>query len=156
MKITKDGATRPRCHWRNLPLPEPHLGLLAGGLILHRLWPSTLPAVGRPRLVAGWSLLTGGAVLAGWATKAAGTIDLAKPASVITTGPYAVSRHPMYIAWSFIFFGVALIINTRWLIFSSPLLLALVHRAVLAEERRLENRLGDSYRAYQRRVGRYL
>jgi protein-S-isoprenylcysteine O-methyltransferase Ste14 len=146
----------PRWRWRNLPLPEPHLGLLAGGLILHRLWPRMLLPEGRVRLVTGWSLIAGGALLAGWATRAAGNIDLAHPARLITVGPFAVSRHPMYTAWTSIYFGVALVANTRWLILLSPLLLALVHRAVLAEEWQLATRLGDDYRDYKRRVGRYL
>jgi len=51
---------------------------------------------------------------------------------------------------------MALVANTRWLILLSPMLLALVHFTTLAEERELENRFGDNYRAYMRRVRRYL
>ena len=153
-KIAMDRG--PRWRWRNLPLPEPHLGLLAGGLILHRLGPRMLLPERRVRLVTGWSLIAGGALVAGWATGAAGKIDLANPARVITVGPYAVSRHPMYTAWTSTYLGVALVAYTGWLLLLSPLLLALVHRAVLAEERQLEKRFGDDYRTYKAQVGRYL
>jgi protein-S-isoprenylcysteine O-methyltransferase Ste14 len=149
-----DGA--PRLRWRNLPLPEPHLGLIAGGLILHRLRPWALLSKRPFELVAGWSYVAAGAMLAGWATVAAHNVDLANPHRLVTNGPYAMSRHPMYTAWTSIYFGVALVANTRWLIVLSPLLFGLVHRTVLAEERELEKRLGDDYRAYQRRVRRYL
>lgn len=154
MKSTMDGG--PRWHWHNLPLPEPHLGLLAVGLILHSIRPWMLRLERRLRLVSGWSLITGGAVLAGWATGAAGNIDLTNPDRLITTGPYTVSRHPMYTGWTSIYLGVALVVNTRWLILLAPLLLALVHRTSLSEERQLEQRLGDDYRGYKEQVRRYL
>lgn len=149
-----DGS--PRWRWRNLPLPEPHLGLIASGLILHRIRPWILLSEGPLQLVAGWSLVAGGTLLAGWATDAAGNLDLANPDGLVTNRPYTVSRHPMYSGWTCIYLGVALLVNTCWLIILSPLLLALVHRTVLGEERQLEKRLGEDYRAYQRRVPRYL
>jgi protein-S-isoprenylcysteine O-methyltransferase Ste14 len=62
----------------------------------------------------------------------------------------------MYIAWTCIYLGVALVVNTCWLAILAPLLLALTHRTILAEERRLEKDLGEGYRAYKRKVGRYL
>lgn len=43
-----------------------------------------------------------------------------------------------------------------YLIILSPLLFALVHRTMLAEERQLEKRPGDGYRAYKKQVRRYL
>ena len=142
--------------WRNIPLPEPHLGLIAGGLILHRVRPWILLSKGRLRPVTGWSLIAAGAVLAGWATDAASSIDLARPDWIVTIGPYAVSRHPMYVGWTCIYLGMAVVVNTRWLIILSPLLLVLVHRTVLAEERQLAKRLGGDYRAYKKQVRRYL
>ena len=42
------------------------------------------------------------------------------------------------------------------LLILSPLLLAFVHRTVLTEERQLEKCLGGDYRAYKKRVRRYL
>ena len=145
-----------RWRWRNMPLPGPHLGLIAGGLILHRVRPWRLLSEGCLRLVTGWSFIAAGALLAGWATGAASNVDLARSDRPVTTGPYAVSRHPMYMGWTYIYVGVALVVNTRWLLILLPLLLAFVHRTVLTEERQLEERLGSDYRTYKRRVRRYL
>ena len=119
------------------------------GLILHRLQPRLLHSDDRVRLL-GWSSITAGALLAGWATHAAGNIDLEKPDRLITNGPYALVRHPLYPGWTFMYIGVALVANTRWLIVLLPILLALIQRTVLAEERQLETLFGHGYRAYKK------
>jgi protein-S-isoprenylcysteine O-methyltransferase Ste14 len=139
-----------------VPLPEPHLGLLAGGLILQRVRPKPLSSVGRIRCVAGWCCIASGIALAAWATGAAAELELECPDRLVTLGPYAMSRNPMYVGWAGIYLGMALVANTRWLILLSPMLLALVHFTTFAEERELGNRFGDNYRAYMRRVRRYL
>jgi protein-S-isoprenylcysteine O-methyltransferase Ste14 len=149
-------ADELRWRWRNVPLPEPHLGLLAAGLILQRVRPKPISSVGRIRHVAGWCCIASGIALAAWATGVAAVLDLERSDRLVTLGSYAMSRNPMYVGWTGIYLGMALAANTRWLIFLSPMLLALVHFTTLAEERELENRFGDNYRAYMRRVRRYL
>jgi protein-S-isoprenylcysteine O-methyltransferase Ste14 len=145
-----------RWHWHNVPLPEPHLGLLAGGFVLQRVRPKPLMSVGRTRRIAGWSFSASGVVIIAWAIGAAGELDLERPDRLVTHGPYALSRNPMYVGWTGIYLGVALVATTRWLIVLSPVLLALVHVTARAEEHELEQRFGDNYRAYRRQVRRYL
>jgi protein-S-isoprenylcysteine O-methyltransferase Ste14 len=149
-------ADHLRLRWRNVPLPEPYLGLLAGGLILQRVRPKPLSSVGRIRCVAGWCCIASGIALAAWATGAAAELDLERHEPVGTLGPYAISRNPMYIGWTGIYLGIALVANTRWLVLLSPMLLALVHLTTRAEERELEDHFGANYRAYMRQVRRYL
>lgn len=143
-------------YWRNVPLPEPHLSLLAGGFFLQRVRPWRLSLNRRIRHLVGWSFIASGAALAGWAVSAASETNLSRSNRLVTHGPYALSRHPMYLGWSFIYFGLALVVNTCWLFIFSPLLVALVHLAALNEERKLENRFGKDYQAYEKRVRRYL
>jgi protein-S-isoprenylcysteine O-methyltransferase Ste14 len=149
-------ADHLRWRWRNVPLPEPHLGLLAGGLILQRIWPKPFSSVGRIRRVAGWCCIASGVTLTAWATGVAAELDLEHPNRLVTLGPYAMSRNPMYVGWTGIYLGMALVANTRWLILLSPMLLALVHFTTRAEELELEKRFGDNYRTYIRRARRYL
>jgi hypothetical protein len=52
----------------------------------------------------------------------------------------------MYLAWTLIYLGVAPVINAAWLLILLPLLLLLVHRDALREERHLEERFGSAYR----------
>ena len=140
--------------WRNVPVPEAHLGVGAVGLLM---------TVRRPRLIAwpaapriGWPLIAGGVALAAWATRAAGATDLARPDRLVTSGPYGRSRHPMYVAWTAIFLGLACVIRTAWLVRLMPLLAVLIHRETRREEERLADAFGTSYHAYQARVRRYM
>jgi protein-S-isoprenylcysteine O-methyltransferase Ste14 len=76
---------------------------------------------------------------------------------LITHGPFAYSRNPMFLS--------ALVMLLGWAIFyGSALILILTvvgwtlsnYRKVPQEERGLEARFGESYRAYQRRVPRWI
>ena len=141
--------------WRNVPLPEAHIGLMTAGVVAHvlRPWP-----IGTARSVrrVGWLLIVTGVALAASATRAAGRLDLAHPEDVATGGPYAFSRHPMYVAWTLVFIGVGLALNTVWLMLLVPPLAVLVRRDARNEEDRLVMMFGADYEAYRARVRRYL
>lgn len=70
---------------------------------------------------------------------------------VVTQGPYAVVRHPMYAGALFYFLGTPLLLGSWWgLAFAPPLIGLLAVRAVM-EERVLTAAL-DGYPAYAARV----
>jgi len=75
---------------------------------------------------------------------------------LLTDGPYALSRNPMYLGHLIFLLGLALGWRSRlgWLI----LLLCLpwFHQRVLRDEERLSAKFGESYTAYQRRVRRWV
>jgi protein-S-isoprenylcysteine O-methyltransferase Ste14 len=145
-----------RLDFRNLPLPEPHLALLAAGIVLELVRPAS---IGRRStklgVAAAGGLIGGGAVVIASATAAAGHVHLARPDQLVTTGPYALSRHPMYESWTAIYVGIALWLRSGWLALLLPLLLALVGRETSAEERLLRARFGRAYAEYAARVPRY-
>ena len=80
-----------------------------------------------------------------------------KPSRLVTSGPYRVTRHPMYLSLTLVYLGVALWTRT-W--FAIPFLLVpvlLVNRYTMpAEEARLRDLFGDAYAAYCSRVRRWL
>jgi protein-S-isoprenylcysteine O-methyltransferase Ste14 len=83
-------------------------------------------------------------------------VQLADPAHLVTSGPYAVSRNPMYLGWALLQVGAGLVRGSRWMIAAVPVAAAFVHRDVRREERTLEDAFGDEFRRYRAAVPRYL
>lgn len=77
--------------------------------------------------------------------------------TLITAGPYRLTRNPMYVSLTTAYIGAALIVNVAW-----PLLLLIAPLAVLQtrvipfEEATLARVFGDEYRGYQQRVRRWV
>lgn len=153
-----------RWHWStvpvpvpvSVPVPEPHVAGLLAAIALHLVRPWRLTDHRRLAPAAGVSLAAAGIALAGWAVQAVGDADCGTPTALVTTGPYAFSRNPMYVAWTLLYAGVGLTINTAWVFLVAPPVLATTHSVVRREERELERTLGEDYRDYRREVPRYL
>ena len=88
-----------RFRWSNIPIPEGHVITLAMGIALQVWKPFGITQTTWLIHLFGVSLLLIGIALALWATAAFEKMDFSKPTEVITTGPYAFSRNPMYVAW---------------------------------------------------------
>jgi len=71
--------------------------------------------------------------------------------TVISTGPYAFVRHPMYAFASFTLIGMPLILGSAWGLAALPVLAVFLHLRTLGEERMLRTEL-DGYEAYAQRV----
>jgi len=142
--------------WRNVPLPEPHVaGILASGVLhLARRW--RLPGSRWLYSGAGWTLVGTGVALSASAVRTASDVDLEQPATLISTGPYAISRNPMYVGWTLLYLGVALVTRNAWMFASLPVVAWVIHRDVLREERKLEQTFGEEYLRYRKLVRRYL
>jgi protein-S-isoprenylcysteine O-methyltransferase Ste14 len=140
---------------RNIPLPEPFLFGIGAGLVLHRLRPRRLPGSDAIRRVLGWSILGAGGVLVTSAWRAAGQVDLEHPVRLVSAGPYAVSRNPMYVGWGLVHLGTALTIGSTWVAATFPLSAIWLHRQVLQEERRLADAFGEEFRLWRATVPRY-
>jgi len=134
---------------------------LAAGLLLQ--WTAPRPIVAsNARSWAGGVLLACGVWLAIWGRRVmdrAGTnVNPALPATaLVVTGPFRFSRNPLYVALTLVYVGLALLTNALWLLLLIvPVLLVLHLGVVRREERYLEAKFGDAYRAYRSRVRRYL
>ena len=142
--------------WTNVPIPETHVtGFLASGT-LHLTHPWKLPGNRWLSRCAGGTLLGAGVSICASAVLAASDADLSRPSTLIRSGPYAVSRNPMYVGWTLVYVGVALVTRSAWLTVSLPAVLSSTHREVLREELRLEKAFGRDYVEYRNRVRRYL
>jgi protein-S-isoprenylcysteine O-methyltransferase Ste14 len=91
-----------------------------------------------------------------WALRAAGVVDLERPNQLVLKGPYAFSRNPMYVGWTLVYVGIALVVNTVWLLLLLPVVLLVTQIVVVREERSLEGRFGSAYRSYKTSARRYV
>lgn len=100
-----------------------------------------------------WLVLGGGVFLRLWATLYIGG---RKSLALVTGGPYAVCRHPLYVASFLIILSLALYMQSLTIL-ASALLLALVYSALIvpSEERHVAACFGDAYREYCRATPRF-
>lgn len=97
-------------------------------------------------LFLGWTLHTLGKNLTD-------TVATRKEHTLVTGGPYRYVRHPFYVATLIVVVGLSLLAdNWLLLLFGTATFVLLFIRAPI-EERELENRFGDAYRAYRARTG---
>ena len=140
--------------WERLPLPAEHAVAMLAGMALQSRAPRGRLA--RPYAAAGWPVLAVGAALNVWAVRSRGPGDLEHPERLVTTGPYALSRNPMYLGWTLLHIGTGLVDRSPWVLATWPVAFAVLHRAVLREEHLLAARFGDLWTTYEARVPRYL
>lgn len=79
------------------------------------------------------------------------TIEVAPDQTVISTGPYAIVRHPMYASASVYLIGTPLALGSRWGFVPVALMMPFLIWRLLDEERFLAKHL-SGYTQYQRRV----
>jgi protein-S-isoprenylcysteine O-methyltransferase Ste14 len=154
----RDPATRPRTL---VPPPLVYAAALASAWWLEGRWPWTFDAgAWGPGL--GWTALGLGLAGFAWALAAIWghrtTVNPYKAASrLVTRGPFARSRNPIYVSDWFVYLGVTLLLGSYWPAALAPLVWAVMRYGVIAhEEAHLAARFGDEYRAYQTRVRRWL
>jgi len=79
------------------------------------------------------------------------------PTTLVTSGPFRLSRNPMYLGMAAVLVGVALMLGsaTPFLVIP-PFVLLLDVRFIRREESAMRAAFGEAYRAYQARVRRWL
>ena len=84
-------------------------------------------------------------------------IPVGQPARLVTVGPFALSRNPMYMALTAAYCGGGLILAQFWVLPLLVLPLAIIQRIVVPfEERRMSTLFGERYAHYCRQVRRWL
>ena len=72
-------------------------------------------------------------------------------------GPYRFTRNPMYLGLVLMTVGLGLVMDSMWFfLVAVAVMLALRNLVIVHEERCLEDKFGDAYRDYTRRVRRWL
>jgi protein-S-isoprenylcysteine O-methyltransferase Ste14 len=74
---------------------------------------------------------------------------------LVTTGPYARMRHPLYTAMCIWGTGLALV-TANWIFVAlAAMVMAVFFTRVPREEQMMIEKFGDEYRAYMRRTGKF-
>ena len=95
---------------------------------------------------------------AGYFRKKGTNVETWKPTeNLVTTGLYAYSRNPIYLAFMEFFIGLGLASGNGWYFILLPALYLLLRYGVIArEETYLTGKFGDVYRGYQKKVRRWI
>ena len=77
--------------------------------------------------------------------------------AIVTTGPFRLSRNPIYLADAIAYLGATLLIHSWWPFVLLPGILWVIRRQVIdREEAYLTERFGEAYGAYRLQVRRWL
>ncbi|MDP2936340.1 MAG: isoprenylcysteine carboxylmethyltransferase family protein [Dehalococcoidia bacterium] len=114
------------------------------------LWASLFltPAWGAVFMLVGGMLIGGGALLVSSAWRRIHSAH----GVLVTLGPYAVMRHPQYAGLMLAILGALVQWPTVITLAMAPVLVAIYWRLARQEDRELEERFGERYRAYRERV----
>jgi len=151
----------PTTH-RKLILPPVYLCVALLAMLLGHLAAPTLRIIAPPASLLGAIPIAVGIALTLFADRALkkhGTTvkPFERSSHLVTSGIFAVSRHPMYLGMVLILAGLAVLLGTL-----TPFVVVLVFAVLLdvrfisAEERILAEAFGDTWRLYRRRVRRWL
>ena len=157
-------ARPPDTEVANLGIVRPplvYLATIVTGSLLELAWPSAF-------LPRGFAVPLGGALVAAAVAlfiysvgrfRAAGTpVPGNQPTTaIVRAGPYRFSRNPIYLAFSVFHVGIAIWVNSLWLLVTLVAAVTLIHCVVIPrEEQYLERRFGAQYLDYKRSVRRWL
>ena len=83
-------------------------------------------------------------------------VDDPRPRALITRGPFAVIRHPFYVAYSLAWLAAPVATHGPLITLFSLVAIGGYVVAARREERQLEDRFGDAYRTYRHGTGMVL
>ncbi len=144
-----------------VPPPLVYAAVLFLSWYLNRIWPWPLDLGDAGSLVA-WLFIALGISGFAWALlsirKHKTTVNPYKGAShLITSGPFAYSRNPIYVSDWLVYAGVMLLLHTAWPLVFVPVVWAIMRYGVIVhEEAHLQAKFGEAYAEYCARVRRWL
>jgi protein-S-isoprenylcysteine O-methyltransferase Ste14 len=155
-----------------LPPEEDHPGVpiappllfaipILASLALEWFFPTSF-AHGAFRWILGALILVTGIALGGSGfitQKRAGTdpIPFNPSTCIVAHGVYRFTRNPMYFGFALLTFGLAILVDSAWMLLAVPIGIVLIDRMIITrEERYLERKFGEEYLTYKRRVRRWI
>ncbi len=135
----------------------PSLAFTVAALLAGSRWPDLFIVAWLPQIVRaiGGVLMIAGLGL--WLAATPAVMRAYNRDRLVTSGAYALVRHPMYSGWiTLVFPGFALVMRS-WLMLLTPLIAyGIFKRLVRREDEYLERRYGQAYLDYRERVNEAL
>ncbi|MHB1629894.1 MAG: methyltransferase family protein [Bacilli bacterium] len=143
------------------PPPLIYLGGIAIGWVIQLLYPIHFFSKGYIALFGILLILVGCIVIYfGMRTmRLAGTnVNPERPATtIVQSGPFRFSRNPLYLSLSIIQLGMAIAVNSIWILLTLFVCVVVVTMGVIRrEELYLERKFAEEYLLYKRKVRRWL
>ena len=156
--MTESSNDRP-----NVIAPPPliFLGFLVGGFLFNRIYP--IPVMNSPistiisAIFFAYAALTAGLAFY-YMIKAGTNVDVRKPATaIVTRSVYSYTRNPMYLSMVILLVAFTLLLNALWIAVMIPFFMIVMQKGVIErEETYLENKFGNQYIEYKKRVRRWI
>jgi protein-S-isoprenylcysteine O-methyltransferase Ste14 len=143
-------------------LPPTYLFISLAAMLLLHLFAPVHQIIPYPWNAAGLVLLALGItlnLLADRAFRVYGTTvkPFEESTVLITSGTFRYSRNPMYLGLVLILTGVALLLGTPSCFIIIPVFAIIIDRVfITSEEKMLDQRFGDNWKAYKTRVRRWI
>ena len=148
---------------RVIPPPLLFLACLVVGSLLQYRRPVPIGTYDfRVGAIIGACMLVVAATIGGWALREMFKLRTpvepwATPRHLVTSGPFRISRNPLYLTLTLTLLAFAVMANSAWLIASAIALVVLLDRLVIRrEEEILTREFGEEYTSYQSRVRRWM
>jgi protein-S-isoprenylcysteine O-methyltransferase Ste14 len=161
-----------RCNRNIAPIQKIPVGIMADGqnyflillvlsVLLNFIFP--VPAfLSPPSTYSGFLIIGVGFILALWSRslflRNSTTLQPSEePTSLVTSGPFRISRNPIYLGMAAILLGVAVLQGTLVTLAFPVIFVTLIEFFIIpGEERKLEKIFGEPYRDYKKSVRRWL
>ncbi len=147
----------------NVRIPPPliYAGTFVAAFLLEKIFPVLIVPKTASRVAAFVCIAIWG-ILSVWSIsqfrRARTSFVPIKPATaLVVSGPYRFTRNPMYVGFTFLYLGLALLFALFWGLILLPVLIVIIQRYVIArEEQYLERKFGEEYLRYKARVRRWI
>ncbi len=143
-------------------LLPPAWAVLAAAVMLHlNFYFPVIIILTPPATHLGWALIGIGIAIVVWAKRHFDAHETTvKPyedsAALVTTGPYELTRNPMYLSLTLALIGIAIVLGSITPFLVIPFFVWVIRRKFIrVEEAMLEDAFADDYRAYKGRVRRW-
>lgn len=144
-----------------LPAPVVYIAFFLLGWGLSLVVPLPLPE-NQWTWFLGWTAIDASVLLMIWAAwlmlwRKTTLNPYGKPRQLLTEGPFRVTRNPIYVADTLFYIGAALLFADIWVWLFLPVVVVAINMGVIRhEERLMVEHFGEDYRAYMKKVRRWL